>query len=103
MDEIKFRQAFANNRIAQTNTATEYFLGDALGSVRQLTDSVGKVTLANSYAPYGTVTAVNGSGQSAYGFTGETTDVSGLTYLRANIKFKMLDFVYLSLVYKKGT
>ncbi|MCJ7434768.1 MAG: hypothetical protein MUO77_14880 [Anaerolineales bacterium] len=43
-------------RISQTNTSTEYFLNDALGSVRQLTASNGDVTLAKSYDPYGVVT-----------------------------------------------
>ncbi|MEW5942140.1 MAG: hypothetical protein AB1750_20940 [Chloroflexota bacterium] len=42
-------------RISQINFQTEYFLGDALGSVRQLTDSDGVITLAKSYAPYGEV------------------------------------------------
>ena len=40
-------------RVAQADTSTEYFLGDALGSVRQLTDASGAITLAKSYAPYG--------------------------------------------------
>lgn len=70
-------------RISQTSTTTEYFLGDALGSVRQLTNNAGEVTLAKSYAPYGEVTQSGGAGQSAYGFTGEMTDATGLTYLRA--------------------
>jgi hypothetical protein len=48
-------------RIAQVNTGTEYFLGDALGSVRQLTNSQGNITLAKSYAPYGEVMASAGS------------------------------------------
>ena len=33
-------------RIAQVNTTTEYFLRDALGSVRQLTDASGAITYA---------------------------------------------------------
>jgi hypothetical protein len=33
-------------RISQVNTGNEYFLGDALGSVRQLTNASGAVTLA---------------------------------------------------------
>jgi hypothetical protein len=32
-------------RIAQVNTTTEYFLGDALGSVCQLTDPSSDITL----------------------------------------------------------
>jgi RHS repeat-associated protein len=70
-------------RISQTNTVTEYFLGDALGSVRQMTNTAGDITLTKTYAPYGTVTQSAGSGQSMYAYTGEQMDVSGLTYLRA--------------------
>jgi RHS repeat-associated protein len=63
--------------------STEYYLGDALGSVRQLVDADGVITLAKSYAPYGEVILSAGAGQTSYGFTGETTDASGLVYLRA--------------------
>jgi len=71
-------------RISQQNrAATEYFLGDALGSVRQLVDAAGQITLVKSYEPYGSVVSSVGSGASAYGFTGEQQDVSGLVYLRA--------------------
>jgi RHS repeat-associated protein len=73
-------------RISQLNTTTlttDYFLGDALGSVRQLTDSAGEITYAASYDPYGAVTQSGGAGQSTYGFTGETSDANGLVYLRA--------------------
>ena len=70
-------------RISQTSTTTEYFLGDALGSVRQLTNTAGEVTYAKSYDPYGVVTQVSGAGQSAYGYTGEQTDPTGMVYLRA--------------------
>ncbi len=71
------------DRIAQVNTSTEYFLGDALGSVRQITNTNGNITLTKSYAPYGEVMASAGSGTSPFAYTGEQTDVSGLTYLRA--------------------
>jgi RHS repeat-associated protein len=70
-------------RIAQTGSTTEYFLGDALGSVRQMTDQSGAITYARAYDPYGVVTQAGGTSQSAYGYTGEMSDVSGLTYLRA--------------------
>ncbi|MBI5950997.1 MAG: hypothetical protein HY865_05025 [Chloroflexi bacterium] len=66
----------------QQGTAPEYFLGDALGSVRQLTSQTGAVTYAASYSPYGEVSQAGGAGQSAYGFTGEMQD-GGLVYLRA--------------------
>jgi len=74
---------YGNGRIAQVNTGTEYFMGDALGSVRQLTNSQGNVTLTKSYAPYGETLASSGSGVSSFAFTGEQTDASGLSYLRA--------------------
>ena len=58
-------------RIAQVNTGTEYFLGDALGSVRQLTDTSGAITYARAYDPYGVVPQTLGSSQTSYAFTGE--------------------------------
>ncbi len=41
---------YGNGRIAQyTSAIPAYFLGDALGSVRQLANGSGSVTLAKSY------------------------------------------------------
>lgn len=74
---------YGNGRIAQVNTNTEYFLGDALGSVRQLTTAQGEITLAKSYQPYGDTLSSVGNGSSEFAYTGEQQDVSGLTYLRA--------------------
>ena len=74
---------YGNGRISQHATQTEYFLGDALGSVRQLADTASTVTLTQSYAPYGETISSTGSGASAYQFTGEAVDANGLTYLRA--------------------
>ncbi len=72
------------DRIAQMNsTVPEYFLTDGLGSVRQLVDNNGAIVLAKNYDPYGTEVSAVGSGLSSYGFTGEMTDSTGLTYLRA--------------------
>ena len=56
-------------RILQVNTSTEYFLGDALGSVRQLANNTGAITYAKSYDPYGVVASASGVSQSAYGYT----------------------------------
>jgi len=71
-------------RIVQSqSTATEYFLGDALGSVRQLADAGGEITLAKSYQPYGDVLSSFGSSASPFAFTGEQQDASGMVYLRA--------------------
>jgi len=76
---------YGNGRIAQNNSGggTSYLLGDALGSVRQLADQGSAVILTKSYQPYGGVLSTSGSGSSAYGFTGEWTDNTGLGYLRA--------------------
>lgn len=38
----------------------QYHLGDALGSVRQLSDPTGAVTLAKAYQPYGSVLSAGG-------------------------------------------
>ena len=74
---------YGNGRIAQVSgTGTEYFLGDALGSVRQLTNASGAITYAKAYDPYGVVTTTSGSSQSAYGYTSESTS-NNLVYLRA--------------------
>ncbi len=75
---------YGNDRIAQVNTGTEYFLGDALGSVRQLTNSNGAVTYASTYDPYGVTTQTYGASQTAYGYTNEYTS-QGLVYLRARM------------------
>jgi hypothetical protein len=75
---------YGNGRIAQVGTGTEYFQGDALGSVRQLTNSSGTLTYAKAYDPYGVVTSTAGSSQSPYEYTSEYTS-QGLVYLRAEI------------------
>ncbi len=73
------------NRIAQVSeTQTGYFLPDALGSVRQMTDEEGEVTLTQSYAPYGEVLESQGTATTDYAFTGEDYDaLTGLVYMRA--------------------
>jgi hypothetical protein len=44
---------YGNGRIAQYDASgAQYFLNDALGSVRQLVDADGEVLLAQSYEPY---------------------------------------------------
>ncbi|HLE27038.1 MAG TPA: choice-of-anchor Q domain-containing protein, partial [Anaerolineales bacterium] len=76
---------YGNSRIAQqSTTSTDYFLGDALGSVRQLVSVTGTVTLARSYEPYGSTLSSAGNGTTSYGFTGEWHDANtNLLYLRA--------------------
>jgi len=61
-----------------------YHHHDALGSLRQLTDADGTVTLTKSYLPYGGELSNSEVGTSSYGFTGEMQDMAtGLVYLRA--------------------
>ncbi len=75
---------YGRERIAQANASgMEYFLGDGLGSVRQMTNASGGLTLTRSYEPYGDILDTSGSGASSYGFTGEWTDATGLVNLRA--------------------
>ena len=83
LDDGTNTYTYGLGRISQTNTSTEYFLGDALGSVRQLVNGNAQVTLSKSYDPYGVVSSSYGSGTSIYAFTGEQADATGLTYLRA--------------------
>jgi RHS repeat-associated protein len=72
-------------RVAQYGAnGPEYYLGDALGSVRQMVDASGNVTLGRNYKPYGGVLSSMGGGATSYGFTNEWTDAStGEVYLRA--------------------
>ncbi len=60
-------------------------LADALVSVRQLANSTGDVVLARAYDPYGNLVENNAYDgvTTAYGYTGEYTDVNGMVYLRA--------------------
>jgi RHS repeat-associated protein len=63
--------------------AWEYLLPDALGSVRQIVDANGNVTLAKSYEPYGTLLTSTGTASSIFAYAGEQIDTTGLIYLRA--------------------
>ncbi|MDZ7844617.1 MAG: RHS repeat-associated core domain-containing protein [Anaerolineales bacterium] len=75
---------YGMERISQVQAGNpEYFLTDGLGSVRQLVDEVGSVSLSMSYQPYGETLNSSGDSSSSYGFSGEWTDQSGLEYLRA--------------------
>ena len=85
LSDGSYTYLYGNDRIAQQSVSeTEYFLTDALGSVRQLTNSEGEITLNRSYDPYGNVLASSGDGESVYAFTGEQVDSdSDLIYLRS--------------------
>jgi len=70
--------------LEQRGTAWEYLLADALGSVRQIVDANGNVTLAESYEPYGSVLTINGTASSIFGYAGEQIDTYiKLLFLRA--------------------
>jgi RHS repeat-associated protein len=63
-----------------------YVLPDHLGSVRQLVDSDGRVSLAQSFDPFGVLNSQHGTPnpQLPFGYTGEQEDPStGLVFLRA--------------------
>jgi RHS repeat-associated protein len=85
LDDGIYSYTYGLSRIRQDGgSETDYFLGDALGSVRQMIDGSGAVTYAASYTPYGEALSSVGEGASVYGFTGEQTDdVTGMVYLRA--------------------
>jgi len=77
---------YGNGRIGELQPGGfAYHLGDALGSVRQLADASGGVTLARSFEPYGnTLTSTSaGSSNSVFQYTGEARDSTGLQFNRA--------------------
>ena len=69
--------------LAQHDGASwDWLLADGLGSVRSVVDGGANVLWSSHYAPYGSPFGGTGTAQTAYGFTGEPTDGSGLVYLR---------------------
>jgi RHS repeat-associated protein len=78
------KYVYGNTRISQiAETQTGYFLPDALGSMRQMTDPSADLTLARAYDPYGNVVSSSGAGETVYGFDGDQQSDDGLIYLRA--------------------
>ncbi len=61
----------------------QFYLGDALGSVRQVTGASADSTFAQSFEPFGSHQNSAGVNPTSYGFTGEWTDSTGLVHLRA--------------------
>jgi RHS repeat-associated protein len=83
LDDGTNKYLYGNQRIAQiAETQTGYFLTDALGSMRQMTDPSADLTLARTYDPYGNVVSSSGAGETVYGYTGEIQS-GGLVHLRA--------------------
>lgn len=74
----------AVSNLAQIGPAnTDYFLGDALGSTRQMADTAGNITQSQSYDPFGNNIGAMGDESSILGFAGEQTDATGYQFLRA--------------------
>jgi len=69
--------------VAEYEAAWEYLLADPLGSVRQIANAEGNVTLLKSYEPYGSVLSSQGNATSVFGYAGEQVDATGLIFLRA--------------------
>jgi RHS repeat-associated protein len=63
-------------------SAATYPLADALGSVRNLATPTASVPSSTSYDVFGAVRSQSGQ-QSIFGFTGQQTDSTGLSFLRA--------------------
>lgn len=59
-------------RLSQSSAqVTQYFLTDAIGSVRQLVDQRGMITRVESYQPYGEAEVAYDYAETQYGFTGD--------------------------------
>ena len=68
----------------QRGNAQRYYLGDGLGSVRQMVNRSGTVKQRYDYTPFGVALASQGSVVNAFQYTGEWWDAAvGLQYLRA--------------------
>ncbi len=68
--------------LEQLGSSATYPLADALGSVRDVATPSGAVPSSTSYDVFGTVRSHSGQ-QSVFGFTGQQTDSTGLSFLRA--------------------
>jgi RHS repeat-associated protein len=68
---------------AVTSSSIEVYHTDRLGSVRALTDGSGSVTGTYRTDEWGVPTGSTGGSTQPFGFTGEPSDGTGLTYLRA--------------------
>lgn len=60
-----------------------YFLTDAIGSTRGLSDAAGELVQRYDYTPYGQTQASLGSSNNPYQYTGRELDESGLYHYRA--------------------
>lgn len=73
-----------DERFARTDgVGRTYFLADALGSTKSLTNEAGLVVQRYNYTPFGQVRASQSGFDNPYQFTGRELDGSGLYYYRA--------------------
>ncbi len=72
-------QRFARNEGSERT----YFLTDALGSTRALTNAAGEVIQRYDYTPYGQTRQLNAGTTNPYQYTGRERDASGIYYYRA--------------------
>jgi RHS repeat-associated protein len=84
-DGSSIRYVYGHDLLAEHDgEAWAWHLNDGLGSVRQLADGNGEVTLAQGYTPFGVPMWNEGNGSTGYGFTGERWEAyTGLLFLRA--------------------
>ncbi len=61
----------------------QFYLPDALGSIRNITNTAGAITFSQRFDPWGNILEQTGFSQSPFGYTGQQSDPSGLIYLRA--------------------
>ena len=66
----------------QSGSNLLYYLTDALGSVRLVTDGSGTVTASYTYDAFGNALTNTDSSGNKFGFTGQWSDIDGLTFLR---------------------
>ena len=73
---------YGNGPLAELKADWTYYLSDGTGTVRQLTDSVGTVTLSRSYTPWGELLEQSGDGEFTWGYFGGLLDAAtGLIYV----------------------
>jgi RHS repeat-associated protein len=69
-------------QVAKSGGTTSYLHPDRIGSVRVITNTAGASIGTASFDPYGNIITRTGT-TTAYGYTGQYTDPTGLIYLRA--------------------
>ncbi|MBC7250790.1 MAG: hypothetical protein H5T62_10955 [Anaerolineae bacterium] len=74
------RYLYGQGPIGEFDGQWSYYLKDGQGSLRQVADAGGTLTLVRAYKPFGAVLEESGSGASAYGYFGAWWD-SGLGLL----------------------